>query len=61
VRARGRTLYIYPQLYEVQEGTPHLFCTGPTPFQQCGRLLPYLIHEKGNKRFAFPSANYIWP
>jgi urea transport system substrate-binding protein len=58
---RGGTLYIYPQLYEGQECTPHLFCTGPTPFQQCGRLLPYLVHEKGNKRFAFPSANYIWP
>ena len=26
---RGRTLYIYPQLYEGQECTKDLFCTGP--------------------------------
>lgn len=58
---RGRTLYIYPQLYEGQECTKYLFCTGPTPAQQCDRLLPYLIKEKGRKRFAMPSANYVWP
>lgn len=58
---RGKTLYIYPQLYEGQECTEHLYCTGPTPAQQCARLLPYLINEKGYKRFALPSANYIWP
>jgi ABC-type branched-subunit amino acid transport system substrate-binding protein len=57
---RGGTLYIYPQLYEGQECTEHLYCTGPTPNQQCAELLPYLIKE-GNKRFAMPSANYIWP
>ncbi len=57
---RGKTLYIYPQLYEGQECTPDLFCTGPTPAQQCAKLLPYLI-EQGAKRFAMPSANYIWP
>ena len=51
---------VYPQLYEGQECTPHLYCTGPTPAQQCAKLLPYLI-EQGNKRFAMPSANYIWP
>lgn len=61
ITQRGRTLYIYPQLYEGQECTPHLFCTGPTPAQQCARLIPYLIKEKGFKRFAMPSANYIWP
>ncbi len=57
---RGKTLYLYPQLYEGQECTPHLYCTGPTPFQQCAELLPYLI-KQGNKRFAMPSANYLWP
>ena len=31
--ARGKTLYIYPQLYEGKECTPYLFCTGPTPAQ----------------------------
>ena len=58
---RGRTLYIYPQLYEGQECTKHLFCTGPTPAQQCDRLIPYLIKTVGKKRFAMPSANYVWP
>ena len=57
---RGGTLYIYPQLYEGQECTEHLFCTGPTPAQQCARLIPYLM-DQGAKRFAMPSANYIWP
>ena len=57
---RGKTLYIYPQLYEGQECTPHLYCTGPTPAQQCAELLPYLIRQ-GHKRFAMPSANYRWP
>ena len=57
---RGKTLYIYPQLYEGQECTEHLYCTGPTPAQQCAELLPYLI-KQGNKRFAMPSANYRWP
>lgn len=60
ISRRGNTLYIYPQLYEGKECTEHLFCTGPTPAQQCARLLPYLI-EQGNKRFAMPAANYIWP
>src|SRR4029453_13590127 len=32
---RGNTLYIYPELYEGRECTPYLFCTGPTPAQQC--------------------------
>ncbi len=57
---RGRTLYIYPQLYEGRECTPHLFCTGPTPAQQCDTFIPWLI-ENGGKRFALPSANYVWP
>ncbi|MEM7546206.1 MAG: substrate-binding protein [Pseudomonadota bacterium] len=61
ITKRGRTLYIYPQLYEGQECTEHLFCTGPTPAQQCAKLIPYLVQEKGFKRFALPSANYIWP
>ncbi len=40
---RGRTLYIYPQLYEGRECTPYIFCTGPTPAQQCDELIPWLI------------------
>jgi ABC-type branched-subunit amino acid transport system substrate-binding protein len=57
---RGKTLYIYPQLYEGKECTPYLFCTGPTPAQQCDELIPWLI-KNGGKRFAMPSANYLWP
>jgi len=57
---RGRTLYIYPQLYEGQECTPYIFCTGPTPAQQCDEFIPWLI-KNGGKRFALPSANYVWP
>ena len=58
---RGKTLYIYPQLYEGQECTKYLFNTGPTPAQQCDELIPYLIKTLGKKRFALPSANYVWP
>jgi branched-chain amino acid transport system substrate-binding protein len=58
--ARGKTLYIYPQQYEGRECTPYLFCTGPTPAQQCDELIPWLI-KNGGKRFALPAANYIWP
>jgi ABC-type branched-subunit amino acid transport system substrate-binding protein len=58
--SRGRTLYVYPQLYEGRECTPYIFCTGPTPAQQCDELIPWLIRN-GGKRFAFPSANYVWP
>jgi branched-chain amino acid transport system substrate-binding protein len=58
---RGRTLYLYPQLYEGQECTKHLYCTGPTPAQQCNQLIPYLVKTLGRKRFAMPSANYVWP
>jgi len=58
--ARGKTLYIYPQQYEGRECTPYIFCTGPTPAQQCDELIPWLM-KNGGKRFALPSANYIWP
>ena len=58
--SRGKTLYIYPQLYEGKECTPYLFCTGPTPAQQCDEFIPWLI-KNGGKRFALPSANYVWP
>jgi branched-chain amino acid transport system substrate-binding protein len=57
---RGKTLYIYPQLYEGRECTPFIFCTGPTPAQQCDEFIPWLI-KNGGKRFALPSANYVWP
>jgi ABC-type branched-subunit amino acid transport system substrate-binding protein len=57
---RGKMLYIYPQLYEGKECTPYLFCTGPTPAQQCDDFVPWLIRN-GGKRFALPGSNYVWP
>ncbi|SFQ04501.1 branched-chain amino acid transport system substrate-binding protein [Bradyrhizobium sp. Ghvi] len=60
ITARGKTLYIYPQLYEGKECTPYVFCTGPTPAQQCDEFIPWLI-KNGSKRFALPGANYVWP
>ena len=57
---RGKTLYLYPSLYEGKECTPYLFCTGATPAQQCDTFIPWLM-ENGGKRFALPSSDYIWP
>jgi branched-chain amino acid transport system substrate-binding protein len=57
---RGHTLYIYPQLYEGKECENLIYCTGPTPSQQCDRLIPWMI-KNGGKRFALPGANYIYP
>ena len=58
---RGRTLYIYPEQYEGQESHPLIFCTGPVPAQQVDPLIPWLMDETGAKKFALPSADYIWP
>ena len=57
----GRKLYIYPEQYEGQESDPLLFCTGPVPAQQVEPLIPWLMHRTGAKKFALPSADYIWP
>ena len=57
----GRTLYIYPEQYEGQECDPLIFCTGPVPAQQVDPLIPWLIEKTGARRFALPSADYIWP
>ncbi len=57
----GKTLYIYPEQYEGQEAEPLIFCTGPVPAQQVAPLIPYLMEETGAKRWALPSADYIWP
>jgi branched-chain amino acid transport system substrate-binding protein len=58
---KGETLYIYPEQYEGQEADPLIFCTGPVPAQQVDPLIPWLMDETGAKRFALPSADYIWP
>jgi ABC-type branched-subunit amino acid transport system substrate-binding protein len=57
----GKTLYIYPEQYEGQESDPLIFCTGPVPAQQVDPLIPWLMQETGAKKFALPSADYIWP
>jgi urea transport system substrate-binding protein len=58
---KGRTLYIYPEQYEGQESDPLIFCTGPVPAQQVDPLIPWLMEKTGAKKFALPSADYIWP
>jgi ABC-type branched-subunit amino acid transport system substrate-binding protein len=59
--ADGKKLYIYPEQYEGQESDPLIFCTGPVPAQQVEPLIPWLMDQTGAKRFALPSADYIWP
>jgi branched-chain amino acid transport system substrate-binding protein len=57
----GKTLYIYPEQYEGQEADPLIFCTGPVPAQQVDPLIPWLMERTGAKKFALPSADYVWP
>ena len=57
----GETLYVYPEQYEGQEADPLIFCTGPVPAQQIDPLIPWLMEQTGAKKFALPSADYIWP
>ncbi len=57
----GKTLYIYPEQYEGQESDPLIFCTGPVPAQQVDPLIPWIMERTGAKKFALPSADYIWP
>jgi branched-chain amino acid transport system substrate-binding protein len=57
----GKTLYIYPEQYEGHESDPLIFCTGPVPAQQVDPLIPWVMEQTGAKKFALPSADYIWP
>jgi branched-chain amino acid transport system substrate-binding protein len=57
----GKTLYVYPEQYEGQEADPLIFCTGPVPAQQIDPLIPWLMEQTGAKKFALPSADYVWP
>ena len=57
----GKKLYIYPEQYEGQEHDQLIFCTGPVPAQQVEPLIPWLMQRTGAKKFALPSADYIWP
>jgi urea transport system substrate-binding protein len=58
---KARKLYIYPEQYEGEESEPLIFCTGPVPAQQVDPFIPWLMKEKGVKKFYLPSADYIWP
>src|SRR3954467_5368552 len=58
---QGKRLYIYPEQYEGQECDPLIFCTGPVPAQQVDPFFPWLMQQKGAKKFYLPSADYIWP
>ena len=58
---QARKLYIYPEQYEGEESDPLIFCTGPVPAQQVDPFIPWLMKEKGVKKFYLPSADYIWP
>jgi ABC-type branched-subunit amino acid transport system substrate-binding protein len=58
---KGKTLYIYPEQYEGQEADPLIFCTGPVPAQQVDPVIPWLMEQTGAKKFALPSADYVWP
>ncbi len=58
---RGKTLYIYPQLYEGKECTPLIYCSGPVPAQQVDPFIPWLMQKTGAKKFYLPSADYVWP
>ena len=57
----GKTLYIYPEQYEGGESDPLIFCTGPGPAQQIDPMIPWVMAQTGAKKFALPSADYIWP
>ena len=58
---KGKKLYIYPEQYEGQECDPLIFCTGPVPAQQVEPFIPWLMRQRGAKKFYLPSADYIWP
>ena len=48
---RGRTLYIYPQLYEGQECTKNLFCTGPNAGAAVRQADPLPDQDGGQEAF----------
>jgi branched-chain amino acid transport system substrate-binding protein len=58
---KGKKLYIYPEQYEGEESDPLIFCTGPVPAQQVEPFIPWLMKERGVKKFYLPSSDYIWP
>ncbi|MDS9468487.1 transporter substrate-binding protein [Paracoccus sp. MBLB3053] len=55
--SRYRTLYFYPPLYEGGVCDRNTFCTGSTPAQTIGVLLPYAVQNMGKKVYVL-AADY---
>jgi ABC-type branched-subunit amino acid transport system substrate-binding protein len=58
---RGRTLYIYPNIYEGDSCHPLQFNTGPVPPQVVEPLIPWLFKKAGGKKIYYTGADYIFP
>ena len=56
----GKTLYIYPQLYEGKECDTDSSARARRRRSSATTFIPWLI-KNGGKRFALPCANYVWP
>lgn len=54
---RYQTLYFYPPLYEGGVCDRNTFCTGSTPAQTIGVLMPYAVENLGRKVFVL-AADY---
>jgi urea transport system substrate-binding protein len=57
VLSRNKTLYFYNTLYEGGVCDRNTFCTGATPGQMLGKLVPYIMNKWGKKIY-FLAADY---
>jgi hypothetical protein len=57
----GRTLYIYPELYQGQECAKYVFCTGPTPAQNATNPSPKSSRRWAGSVSLMLAANYVAP
>jgi hypothetical protein len=57
----GRTLYIYPELYQGQECAKYVFCTGPTPAQNATNPSPTSSRRWAGSVSLMLAANYVAP
>ncbi len=60
ITVRDKKLLMYPTLYEGEECTPNVFCTGPVPNQQMPFAGDYFV-KQGKKRAALVGSDYIYP
>lgn len=54
-------LLFYPTFYEGNECSRHVVYTGAVPNQQLENYIPWLIKEKGKKKFFIVGSNYLFP